>query len=389
MTKKALTKYVPILGLLIFSCTYSSSDVEKAGFITRLGNDTLAVESFKKTDSSMVVKALIRIPETRFLTYNLVQDERGGISDLVIKTHDPEEGFNSEGEFSRSYKKEGDSLVVDIKTNDGSIRTLKAKYEEGTLPFLEMIHWPFELAFNAAMKTDADSINQKLLAGSRTRDFVIAKIGEDTLTIRHPSRGVMGVKVNANGDIISLEASRTTRKLIVDRVSDVDIEKLGKQFYELDKQGKSFGAFSAAVEREFSFRNTDFMITHGSPKKRGRVLFGGIVPYGERWRTGADRATHFTTSRALTVEGLKVPAGEYTLFLIPEKDGGTLIINKQTGQNGRTYNEDRDLGRIPVSVSKKEDSTEEFTILIEETSAGGTLKLVWGNTVYTVDFTIG
>ena len=77
------------------------------------------------------------------------------------------------------------------------------------------------------MKTDADSINQKLLAGSRTRDFVIAKIGKDTLTIRHPSRGVMGVKVNANGDIISLEASRTTRKLVVDRVSDVDIEKLG------------------------------------------------------------------------------------------------------------------------------------------------------------------
>ena len=99
MTKKALTKYVPILGLLVFSCTYSSSDVEKAGFITRLGNDTLAVESFKKTDSSMVVKALIRIPETRFLTYNLVQEEHGGISDLVIKTHDPEGGFNSEGEF--------------------------------------------------------------------------------------------------------------------------------------------------------------------------------------------------------------------------------------------------------------------------------------------------
>ncbi len=384
-----MIKHIPILALLFLSCAYSSSEIEKAGFITRLGNDTLAVESFEKTDSSMVVKALIRIPETRFITYNLVQDEFGGISDLAIKTHDPETGFTGEGEFSRSYKKEGDSLVVNIKTNDGSIRTLKAKYEEGILPFLEMIHWPFELAFNSAMRTDADSIDQKLLAGSRPRDFVIAKIDEDTLTIRHPSRGVMGVRVNADGNILSLEASRTTRKLKVERVSEVDIEKIGRQFFEMDKQGKSLGAFSAAVEREFSFKNTDFLITHGSPKKRGRVLFGGIVPYGERWRTGADRATHITTSRDLTIEGLKVPAGEYTLFTIPEPNGGTLIINKQTGQNGRSYDEARDLGRVQMQVLKQDEETEEFTILVEETPAGGVLKLVWGNTVYSVNFTVG
>ena len=389
MKNKTMLKYLPILGVLFFSCTYSSSGIEKAGFITRLGNDTLAVESFEKTDSSMVVKALIRIPNTRFLSYNLVQDEHGGISNLVIKTHNPEEGFNSEGELSRSYKKDGDSLIVNVRTNDGSIRTLKSKYEKGTLPFLEMIHWPFELAFNNAMKQDADSIAQKLLAGSRTRDFVIAKIDDDTLTIRHPSRGVMGVRVNAEGDILSLEASRTTRKLKVERVSEVDIEKIGKQFFEMDKQGKSLGAFSAAVEREFSFKNTDFLITHGSPKKRGRVLFGGIVPYGERWRTGADRATHFTTSRDLSGEGVKVPAGEYTLFTIPEPNGGTLIINKQTGQNGRSYDEARDLGRVQMQVSKQDEETEEFTILVEETPTGGVLKLVWGNTVYSVNFTVG
>ena len=88
------------------------------------------------------------------------------------------------------------------------------------------------------------------------------------------------------------------------------------------------------------------------------------------------------------IGSLKVPAGEYTLFTIPEADGGTLIINKQTGQNGRSYNESMDLGRVEMFVTHENSETENFTITITEVAENVRLNLIWGDTVYYVPIKI-
>ena len=88
------------------------------------------------------------------------------------------------------------------------------------------------------------------------------------------------------------------------------------------------------------------------------------------------------------IGSLKVPAGEYTLFTIPEADGGTLIINKQTGQNGRSYNESLDLGRVEMFVAHENSETENFTITITEVAENARLNLIWGDTVYYVPIKI-
>ncbi len=377
-----------VFAIIFAGCTTQNYNSNKAGYVTLLGNDTLAVEFFEKTENGLTAKVVLRSPRTTLTSYGITLDENGGISEMYMNRHSPDSGFSGSGSIIRSYAKTGDSLTTQVRTNDGTFRTLTSLYEEGILPFIDMVHWPFELAFNNAVKTDADSINQRLLTGSRAATFIIAKIEKDSMTIRHPSRGVMGVHVSSFGDIIKLDASQTTRKLTVNRVPNVDIDVIAAKFAKSDKNGSPFGSLSGAVEESFSFNGAVFDVSYGSPQKRGRKLFGGIVPYGQRWRTGANRAAHFKTSKSLSVGDLHVPAGEYTLFTIPEADGGTLIINKQTGQNGRTYDEARDLGRVPMSVSEQGESIEGFTILVEETKAGGVLKLIWGNTVYSVDFNI-
>ncbi|MEQ9091984.1 MAG: DUF2911 domain-containing protein [Balneola sp.] len=378
-----------IVSVCVFlSCTNYTETSNNAGYVTLLGNDTLAVEKFEKTDNSISAKVVLRSPRTSLKSYELSLTENGGIEEMTITDFDLESGFDSEGVLERSYKKDGDSLEVSVLTNDGSYRVIKSGYEEGILPFIDMVHWPFEIAFNNAMETTADSIDQKLLTGSRASTFIVAKIDADSMTIRHPSRGVMGVNVDKNGNIIELDASQTTRKLTVKRKNDIEINSIAKRFAASDKQGNPFGSLSGAIEEEFTIGNAVFNVSYGSPQRRGRDLFGGIVPFGERWRTGANRATHFTTSSDLVFSGVEMPAGEYTLFTIPEKDGGILIINKQTGQNGRTYDESRDLGRVSMMVSEKEDNTEGFTILVEEEGSGGVLKLVWGNTVYSIPFNL-
>ncbi|GAB5410450.1 MAG: hypothetical protein BalsKO_28150 [Balneolaceae bacterium] len=372
--------------ILFISCT--APEKGELGFITKLGNDTLAVEIFTKTEMGFSAKVVLRSPTTELSSYEVKQDDFGGIIELTETTYSTDEGFMGEGSFSRSIKLERDSLYTEFVTGSGEMRSFTTKYESGALPFIDMVHWPFELAFNEASKAESDTVVQKMLSGSRISNFIIADLGDDKRTIRHPSRGVMDVWVDENGEIQKLDAGQTTRKLIVTREQNIDIQSIGKRFLTLDKEGKSFGSLSGAVEEEFMVKGATFNVSYGSPVRRGRDLFGGIVPWGERWRTGANRATHFSTSKELVMGDLRVPAGDYTLFTIPEADGGTLIINKQTGQNGRSYDQSRDLGRVPMQLSTKADNTEVFTIIVDEVDTGGVLKLIWGETVFSVPFEI-
>jgi hypothetical protein len=191
-----------------------------------------------------------------------------------------------------------------------------------------------------------------------------------------------------NDGISTLDASATTRKLLVERTENIPIQEIAKQFKKAEENGKAFGELSGAVTQEFEVNGADFLVEYGSPLARGRELFGTLVPYAERWRTGANRATHLSTSNDLMIGDLKVPAGDYTLFTIPEADGGTFIINKQTGQNGRSYDESRDLGRVEMQRRTSNEYVEAFTVQIMETSNGGEIQLIWGNTVYFVPFSM-
>lgn len=367
---------------VVFAACSTTSEPEEQGFVTLLGNDTLAVEQFVKTDSSITAQVILRSPETQISTYLLHFDEQGGIERMVQTDHAPSVGFAGTGATAKSITKIGDSLGVEVLRDEEMI-SYRAPFEEGVLPFIDMVHWPFEIAFNKAVESGQDTVNQPMLSGNRISNFVIAAIEGDSMTVRHPFRGVMGVKVNDNGGIQYLDAGLTTRKLKVHRVDDLNMNALADRFAR-----NPIGELSGAVSAEFAFKGANFRVDFGSPQKRGRDLFGKIVPWGERWRTGANRATHFYTSEDLQFGDLEVPAGEYTLFTIPEPDGGTLIINKQTGQNGQSYDESRDLGRVPMQISTKEGVTEAFTISVEETPAGGKLNLIWGNTVFSTNFTV-
>lgn len=106
---------------------------------------------------------------------------------------------------------------------------------------------------------------------------------------------------------------------------------------------------------------------------------GDLVPFGEVWRLGANKATHLTTETDLTIGKLAVPAGTYTLFVLPAADGWKLIVNKKTGQWGIPYKaeyEATELGRVDMKVTKTKALVEQMSIAID----GGLLKIEWENT---------
>jgi hypothetical protein len=122
-------------------------------------------------------------------------------------------------------------------------------------------------------------------------------------------------------------------------------------------------------------------IHYNTPHMRGRKIMGGLVPYGQVWRTGANPATALITSVPLKFGNLLVPAGNHTIYSLPSPDTWQLIINNQTGQWGLTYNQDQDLGRIPMKAKPMTAPQEVMSLSFENTTANSTeLHIRWETT---------
>lgn len=127
-------------------------------------------------------------------------------------------------------------------------------------------------------------------------------------------------------------------------------------------------------------------IKYSAPSMKGRKIFGGLEGYGRVWRAGANSATALHTEAELEIGGLKVPAGDYTLYVLLDEKQWQLVVNKQTGQWGTEYSEAQDLGRVKMTMSKPAAPVETFKITLAATGNKGTLQLEWENSVATVPF---
>ena len=146
---------------------------------------------------------------------------------------------------------------------------------------------------------------------------------------------------------------------------------------------------SPHVRTEWTIDGAAISIEYGRPFLKGRTIGKDVAPHGSIWRAGADEATTLTTDKPLKFGSLAVPAGTYTLWVVPGEKEWQLVISKATGQWGTQYKEGADLGRIPMPVGKAKQAAEQLTYSIDDTAKGGTLRLEWGTSSATVPFTVG
>ncbi len=122
-------------------------------------------------------------------------------------------------------------------------------------------------------------------------------------------------------------------------------------------------------------------IDYNTPHMRGRKIMGGLVPYGQVWRTGANPATTVITSVPLKFGGLLVPAGTHTLYSLPSAGAWQLILNNQTGQWGTVYQQSMDLGRVPMKSKPMAAPQEFMSLTFEHTTPTSTeLHIKWETT---------
>jgi hypothetical protein len=127
---------------------------------------------------------------------------------------------------------------------------------------------------------------------------------------------------------------------------------------------------------------TDIEVEYSRPGMKSRKVFGGLVPYGEVWRTGANTATKLSFSGDVKVEGTAVPAGAYALYTIPGEKEWTVILGKVTGQWGAyQYDEKNDQLRVKVKPTALQAPVETMTISVDDVQNGSAmLAITWDKT---------
>jgi len=153
-------------------------------------------------------------------------------------------------------------------------------------------------------------------------------------------------------------------------------------FYSLSAQDVPPSRPSPTAITAVRYKDTYVKITYCQPRKRGREVFGKLVPFGEVWRTGANEATEITLTKDIFIKGTLLAAGTYSLFTIPGKDNWIIILNKDVGLWGAyNYNMKQDVFRFGVPVEQLTSEVyEAFTIQIDQRNNVADLLLLWDKT---------
>lgn len=128
-------------------------------------------------------------------------------------------------------------------------------------------------------------------------------------------------------------------------------------------------------------------VTYGQPSKRGREIFGSLIPFGKIWRTGANEATEITLMNDVKINKKRFKSGTYTIFTIPGAKKWTIIFNRELGQWGAfdyPKYKNKDELRYEAKVRATDEVYEAFTIYFQERKKGVNLIMVWSNTMILV-----
>ena len=379
-----ITRAAVAAALLALAAAPSHAQSETAGFVVTIGTDTLAVERYTRTADSIVGEVVSRSPRTATRSYRAWLNPDGTVRRVELTSRAPgatQPPTVSTADFT------ADSVLTRVQRGDSVVNLRVAA--RGAFPLVNFSHAFYEQAMMHVRAGRADSTVLQLapLGASQTYAMVVRPVGADSMRLSNIA-GVQRVATDARGRLLGLNGMESTQKFVVTRVRDVDVDAFAAEFARRDAASQGLGALSPRDSTVADIGGAHLAVDYGRPFKRGRTVFGGIVPWGEVWRTGANAATVFTTSRALEIGGAPVPAGKYTLWTLPTERGWKLIVNRQTGQWGTEYHPDQDLVRVDMQTRRLSAPVEKFTIRLDPAGAGGVLRLQWDDTEAFVPVTV-
>lgn len=368
---------------------------QRYGFIARLGNDTISVESVTRRGNRVVVDGVDRFPRVRRRHTEIELGSGNTIRHLVMDIRTPSEPTNQR-QRRVTADVTADSVHIVKKDDAGTLR-----YNFATNGAVAMAHVPqmyslYELYFDAAF---ARAMALKRVAGDTVqlrqfyvdREFdrfplhrgVVRLVSGSRAEIQHDWLSGTGQATfdDWTGRMLTYSGARTTYLVDVTRLSSqADVGGLSDKWEALEAAKGSVSQLSPRDTVRSSIGDVSITIDYSRPLARGRVLLGNVIPYDQVWRTGANAATQFTTSAPVRLAGIQLAAGTYTLWTVPHQNGVDLIVNGQAGQWGTQYDRSRDVGTARMQSATPSTPVDQFTISVAANGARrGTLTLEWGS----------
>jgi hypothetical protein len=375
--------YIHSIALALTAAAAGAQD--RGGFVTTLGRDTIAMERFAWSDGGLTGDAVLTTPRVQRLSYRVAvgPDQRPTEFALTVKvvndTNPPLEIRTTIGRDS-----------VRLTRTQGSRVTYRADVAVDAPVLPENLYtWAlYELSTKAVAnsKTDSTSVWMVSPGGPKPYPKVFNRRAADTLsTMFFYPEYWMNYVVDKPGRLLGIDGAHTTIKVAVVRRPDVPLDAFAAGVAARERTAGAVGALSSADSVTASIGSARVAVAYSRPEKRGRRIWGEVVPFGQIWRTGANSATRLHLSHDAEIGGTRVPAGSYTLFSIPAPDGAMLVINRQVGQWGTEYHADRDLARVQMTASRLPSPVERFTIAVEGAGAdGATLVMQWDDVRWSV-----
>jgi hypothetical protein len=376
---------------------------ERYGFIARLGSDTISVESVSRHGNTLTSDAVDRFPRVRQRHTEIVLGPDGGVQRLVMNIITPSESPDQrERHIVADVTK--DSVLMVKRDKERSLRWAFATGGSTVMAHVPQMYSLYELYFAAGLQRIATA---KPGAGdtARLRQFyidrefdrfplhsgVVHRLPNGKAEIYHDwLAGTGEATLDSSRRMLRYSGARTTYTVDVTRLAEPpNVQAIGEQFAALETKKGQVAQLSVRDTMRASIGTVSFTIDYGRPLARGRELLGNILPYDRVWRTGANAATQFTTSAPITLAGMQVPRGTYTLWTVPRAKGADLIVNTQTGQWGTGYNGSLDLGSSHMATETLATPVEKFTIsVVAADDHHGTLIMEWGSFRWTAPIVV-
>lgn len=387
-----LVATIAALSLVLAACSARPPAAplpERGVLFMRLGPDTMFVERFELTRDRLYVESVVRTPRVIFRTFDAQLNEDGSFTSVRVAAFDAARPRGPATD-SATVTFSADSTFYSFGIGDAKQSLRLPGRGDYVIGVPGNVTFANHLLLAArATRARGDSLTGTMATRNGAYPLRVRRVAPDTLTVFAQIAGLVRVVLGADGKVIGLDGTGSSLGYIGTRESWIDIDSVARAFSERELRAGPAGSLSLRDTVITEIGGARLSVDYGRPSRRGRAIFGNVVPFDRIWRTGANLATHFTTDRPLDFDGVHLPAGTYTLHTIPRPDGWTLLVSSETGQWGSVAPDPRRFAaRIPMRVRETSEVVETFTIALVPEGAGGRIRLAWDRTLAEASFTV-
>lgn len=383
---------VPLEALLtlVLATAPAANGTERFGFVGMLGADTTDVERCAWSAQRLEVDQVSRTPRVVRRRMTFEYGARDALRSFSILEFAPDAASSAPPIRSFTGRCTEDSVFVEYGAGHDA-RRVRAAFRAGSPAIYAPAPWSqYDLAIARFASSRDERREQPLYRiGSGGAGWIrMTRLGRDSIAVLNHHDDAFLVVLDDRGRMREAVPTGGPSKFSASRVPDVDVEAHAARWMAAERTLGAMGSLSTRDTVTADVGGATLWVDYGRPARRGRVVFGGIVPFDVVWRTGANSATQLRTDRAIEIGGHVLAPGRYSLWTIPGREGWKLVVNADADAWGTQHDAAKDLFAVDVYASTLPEIVERFTISIEPAAEGGWLLLDWDTTRVSVPFRI-